>query len=189
MLKLGLIQLMYWDFVPLSIYNGQLGGGHDGEAIVGLFHIIAKVVHKFSLWNGHVVEVGGRGGGAVWHNHVLGGNCYRCFIAFLFNKNRNKIKGEILAHFLIGLIQFIHKWTINIQDCCGSSRMFSCCCQHTFLQTFFFVKWELVLRVQIPSNQLKETFVCTWTLDSIMIVIELLILLNTWTSSIHLVCR
>ena len=63
MLKLDLILLICWDFVPLSICNKQLGHGHGGEAIAGLSHIIAKALHRFSLWKGHVVEACERGGG------------------------------------------------------------------------------------------------------------------------------
>lgn len=65
MLKLDLILLICWDFVPLSICNKQLGHGHGGEAIAGLSHIIAKALHRFSLWKGHVVEACERGGGSL----------------------------------------------------------------------------------------------------------------------------
>lgn len=96
MLNLGLILLIYRDFVPLSIYNGQLGHGHGGEAIVGLFHIIAKVVHNFFLWKGHVVEACGREGEgslawpSAWWQLLL------MFYIFFYSI---KIKGDILAHF------------------------------------------------------------------------------------------
>ena len=151
MLNLGLILLIYWDFVLLSIYNGQLGGGHGGEAIVGLFHVIAKAMHKFSMWNGHVVEVGGRGEGVVWHGHVLGDNCYWCLIKKKINKK--KVKYLLIFSIWIGL-WFIHKWTINIQDCCGSSRMFSYCSQHSYCRQTFF--GEVGARFK-STNSIKPT--------------------------------
>ena len=101
--------------------------------------------------DGHVVKVGGRGEGAVWHGHVLGDNCYWCLIKK--KSIKKKVKYLLIFSIWIGL-WFIHKWTINIQDCCGSSRMFSYCSQHTYCRQTFFGKVGARFK---STNSIKPT--------------------------------